>query len=149
MIIDSLSESEKYFGLHPLFKQAFEYVIASYDTIVEGRYDILDNNQLYVMVSDGQLRKKEESPLEAHNSYIDIQIPLSKPESYGWRSRNRCYEEQAEYNKQKDIIFYDDAPTSYIVAEPGEFVLFFPEDAHAPMVGKGAIKKIVIKIAVK
>ena len=29
---------------------------------------------------------------------------------------------------------------------PGEFVIFFPEDAHAPCIGNGKMKKMVVKV---
>ena len=29
---------------------------------------------------------------------------------------------------------------------PGEFVIFFPEDAHAPCIGEGVIRKMVAKV---
>ena len=37
--------------------------------------------------------------------------------------------------------------TQWII-RPGQFVIFFPEDAHAPNIGIGRHKKLCIKIAV-
>ena len=31
---------------------------------------------------------------------------------------------------------------------PGEFIIFSPEDGHAPLIGEGEIKKIIIKVVV-
>ncbi|PIZ99843.1 MAG: YhcH/YjgK/YiaL family protein, partial [Candidatus Levybacteria bacterium CG_4_10_14_0_2_um_filter_35_8] len=28
------------------------------------------------------------------------------------------------------------------------FCIFFPEDAHAPLVGKGQVRKVIFKVAV-
>ena len=30
----------------------------------------------------------------------------------------------------------------------GQFAIFFPEDVHAPMIGEGTIKKLVIKVKI-
>jgi YhcH/YjgK/YiaL family protein len=30
----------------------------------------------------------------------------------------------------------------------GQFAIFFPEDVHAPMIGEGEIKKVVIKVKI-
>jgi beta-galactosidase beta subunit len=30
----------------------------------------------------------------------------------------------------------------------GQFVIFFPEDVHAPMIGDAEIKKLVIKVKI-
>jgi energy-dependent translational throttle protein EttA len=48
----------------------------------------------------------------------------------------------------RDIRFFNDAPSSWIATPPGSFCLFFPEDAHAPLVSAGRIRKVVVKIAV-
>ncbi|MBP8115537.1 MAG: YhcH/YjgK/YiaL family protein, partial [Chitinophagaceae bacterium] len=34
----------------------------------------------------------------------------------------------------------------YFQLTNGQFVIFFPEDVHAPMIGEGDIKKLVIKV---
>jgi len=31
---------------------------------------------------------------------------------------------------------------------PDHFCIFFPEDAHAPLVGKGQVRKVIFKVAV-
>jgi beta-galactosidase beta subunit len=31
----------------------------------------------------------------------------------------------------------------------GSFAIFFPEDAHAPLAGRGALTKAIVKIAVR
>ena len=49
---------------------------------------------------------------------------------------------------QKDIRFYDDVPQTYYEVTPGQFTLLFPEDAHAPMVGEGTIRKVIVKVRV-
>ena len=66
----------------------------------------------------------------------------------GWTSIEHCTNEIDSYNPEKDIIFYADKPTTYITVNPGEFVIFFPEDGHAPAIGNGPIKKAVVKVLV-
>ena len=44
--------------------------------------------------------------------------------------------------------FFDDEPASWIATPAGAFCLFFPDDAHAPLVSAGFIRKVVVKIAV-
>ena len=52
------------------------------------------------------------------------------------------------FDVQKDIRFYDDVPQTYYEVTPGQFTLLFPEDAHAPMVGEGTIRKVIVKVRV-
>ena len=43
MIIDTLQNAAKYYGVHPLFKQAFEYIAAqNLDAIEIGKFDFAD-----------------------------------------------------------------------------------------------------------
>jgi YhcH/YjgK/YiaL family protein len=51
------------------------------------------------------------------------------------------------YDPGRDIEFFTDRPDVWIPVKPGQFVVFFPEDAHAPLVGAGEIHKIVVKVA--
>jgi BASS family bile acid:Na+ symporter len=54
----------------------------------------------------------------------------------------------ASIDCKEDLIFYKDSVDTYIMASAGQFVVFFPEDVHAPGIGFGHIKKGVIKILV-
>ena len=47
------------------------------------------------------------------------------------------------------IGFFNDQPKSWTPVSAGSFVIFFPQDAHAPLVGGGEIHKAVLKIAVE
>ena len=148
MIIDSLKNTERYEYLNPLFKKAFDYVktldIASF---VAGKIE-LDGKNLFVNANATVLKKKEDAPLETHIEYIDIQIPLDVAESYGWKDIEKCTSISSPYDSEKDLAFYSDKPTTYFTLQPGEFVIFFPEDAHAPCVGEGEIKKLIIKVKI-
>ena len=52
-------------------------------------------------------------------------------------------------NTQKDVMFYDDEPSTYFTLGEGEIGIFFPQDAHAPLVGDGRVKKAVVKVKVE
>ena len=45
-----------------------------------------------------------------------------------------------------DFTFYRDPVERVFTLSPGEFVIFFPEDAHAPCIGEGVIRKMVAKV---
>jgi YhcH/YjgK/YiaL family protein len=53
------------------------------------------------------------------------------------------------YDADKDIGFFKDQPDSWTPVPPGSFVIFFPQDAHAPLVSSGELHKVVLKIAVE
>ena len=76
---------------------------------------------------------------------IDIQIPFNVPESMGYTPRTDLDEQP--YNAEKDITFYDGLAQQYITVHPGMFVIFFPQDAHAPCVSEASeIRKVIFKV---
>ena len=85
--------------------------------------------------------------VEVHNKYIDIQILISgAEEAFGWADRSTLTEPKEEFNAEKDIQFFEDAPQTYYTMRPGQFTILLPEDAHAPIIGEGKIKKLIAKI---
>lgn len=146
MVHDSLKNAAAYFQLDSHFKQAFDYIINNdLSKMTPGKF-FLDGDNLYISIMEIEGKKKEVANIEAHKKYIDIQVILTGQETMGWTAIENCREETGPYDFDKDIIFFKDKPTSYITVNPGEFAIFFPEDGHAPAIGDGPIKKIVIKV---
>jgi YhcH/YjgK/YiaL family protein len=150
MILGSLKNTETTEKLHPLFKKAFDYLKAVDMAALpaDGTKIELDGNRLFLFVSEYQGKKQEDAKAEAHQRYIDIQVPIKGVELMGWKGLSECNEIQMPYNPEKDLIFYGDAVSSYVQVSPGEFAVFFPEDVHAPGIGFGTIKKAVVKVLV-
>jgi len=149
MILDSLKNAPVYLHLNSLFNQAFDFIEKNDPTNMEpGKY-VLDGDFLTITIAEINGKKQDSAKLEAHNKYIDIQIVLRGQETMGWAALERCPNEMAPYNPEKDITFYLDKPTTYLTVNPGEFVVFFPEDAHAPAIGNGPIKKAIVKVLVQ
>ncbi|MEI7455950.1 MAG: YhcH/YjgK/YiaL family protein [Nitrosomonadales bacterium] len=148
MIFSALSQSERYASLHPLFARVFDY-IRDTDLYAQppGRYNI-QGDDLIAIVEHVTGRTKEMARLEAHQRYIDIQLVLDGDETMGWKPLADCYNPVGEHSIERDILFFLDAPASWIAVPPDHFCIFFPEDAHAPLVGTGPIRKVIFKIAV-
>ena len=150
MILDSLSSASKYASLNPLFSKAFAY-IASVDlaSLEPGKFDI-DGDNLRGIVSDknGMTAAESTAKFECHNAHIDIQVCISGKETMGWKPRSTCVSPRGEYNADKDVLFYEDAPDMFFGMTDNQFVIFYPEDVHAPMIGEGPIKKLVIKVKI-
>lgn len=147
MIIDTLANADKYTSLHPLFAKALEYVRATdLDAIEDGKYEISEGLKSIVSTKIGMTAQESEAKFECHNNNIDIQICIKGTETFGWKSRNSCTKLKGEYNPEKDILFFNDEPSMHFTLTSGEFVIFYPEDVHAPMIGEDEIKKMVIKV---
>jgi YhcH/YjgK/YiaL family protein len=146
MIIDSLKNADKYIGLHPRFAKAFEFIKSQDLTAIEvGKFPI-EGDALHASVSNKDGVTAADAKFEAHNNFIDIQVCPSGRETLGWKPRQKCVEVKTEYNPEKDVIFYADKPDTYFELNEGQFAIFYPEDVHAPMIGEGPIKKLVVKV---
>lgn len=146
MIFDTLNNAEKYYGMHPRFEKAFDYLKqASLADIPDGKYEI-DGDRIFVMIQKGMGQPKSEAKLESHRKYIDIQYVISGTDEMGWRATSTCESIETPYDQEKDIAFYNDEPQTWAKIGPGSFTIFTPDDAHAPMVSDSEIRKAVIKV---
>ncbi len=149
MIIDTLANASKYSSLHPLFAPAFDF-IHSQDlaSLPIGVSDIGDGLKMIVSVGNGKTQAASLEKFECHDLNIDIQICVSGLETIGWKPREKCHLPKGDYNPEKDVRFFNDSPDMYFQLTDNQFGIFYPEDVHAPMIGEGEIKKIVIKVKI-
>ena len=149
IIINKLQHAERYYKMHPTFERAFDFL--RQDNLAElpaGRHEI-DGDCLFCMISKSPGRTRAEAKLEAHRKYIDIQYVIAGIDEMGWRPTADCKLIDTSYDADNDIEFFKDQPDSWTPVPAGTFVIFFPQDAHAPLVGSGEIHKAVLKIAVE
>jgi biofilm protein TabA len=148
MIFDVLANAHRYETLHPLFPQAFAFLRETdLMALAPGRYPI-EGEALFAIIQEADGRARADAQLECHRKYIDIQLVLQGTDEMGWKPLHECREPVAEYSDKRDIRFFFDASASWITVPAGAYCVFFPEDAHAPLVGTGPIRKVVLKIAV-
>ncbi|WP_207497223.1 YhcH/YjgK/YiaL family protein [Aridibaculum aurantiacum] len=148
MIIDSLTNAERYAQLHPRFAKAFEWIKnQNLETIEVGKYPI-DGPELHASVSQKDGYTRDTAKFECHNNWIDIQVCPTGKEQQGWTARERVTTPAGEYNAEKDVTFFTDKPETYFTLQAGQFVIYWPEDVHAPQIGEGPIKKLVVKVKI-
>lgn len=149
MIIDTLQNAPKYFSVHPLFKQAFDYIASQNLAAVEvGKFDIGEGLKVITNIAPGKTTEASVSKFECHNKNIDIQLCIKGVETMGWKPREKCVTPNGAFNEEKDVQLYHDTPDTFFKLTDGQFVIFFPEDVHAPMIGEGEISKMVIKVKI-
>lgn len=129
-------------AIHFLKKTDF----ASYQ---EGVYSMEDSNDYY-QVLDLETNEIEDNRIEAHEKYIDIQLLVKGKEKIGVIDRSKLNKVKEDHLRERDILFYDEAPgINFIEMKAGDFLVFFPEDAHMPscaLNGKSKIRKVVYKL---
>lgn len=149
MIVDSLQNAAKYFGLHPNFKKAFHYVDQTdISTLKEGAFEIAEGLKVIVIVGQGATKEESIKGFECHDKNIDIQISIKGPETFAWKPREKCISPNGEYSDERDVRFFHDKPDMFFELQEKQFAILFPEDVHAAMIGEGTLKKIVIKVKI-
>lgn len=147
MIIDAGAFCQDYKSLHPLFERAFRFLAeADLRAFAPGRHPV-DGDRLYLSIDHAQGRGRAGARLEAHRRYIDIQYTIEGDEEIGWMPLASCGAMTEPFNDAKDVGFFETRPTSWLSVPEGTFVVFFPRDAHAPLAGRGAVKKAIMKVA--
>jgi len=149
MIIDTIANASKYFSVHPLFAKAFEYIEQTdLANAPDGKLDITEGLKAIFSDKAGTTAEASVGKFECHNKNIDIQLCINGVETIGWKPREKCMTENGGYNPEKDVQLYNEQPDMYFQLTNGQFAIFFPEDVHAPMIGAGEIKKLVIKVKI-
>ena len=149
MILAHIEDSERYFSLHPLFKQLFDYVKTHDLSQVPAERITLDGERLFINVADASLKSPEEQVLEVHRRYIDVHFPLSSNEVMGWSPLQGLQTESVNpFNDEDDYAVYAETAQTYLTIRPGEFVIVWPEDAHAPIIGEGKLRKLIAKVLI-
>ena len=104
---------------------------------------------MYVSIDHLQGRGREGARLEAHRRYIDIQFTINGHEEIGWKPLGDWSAATAvAFDAARDVTFFSDRPDSWLSLPAGHFAIFFPDDAHAPLAGRGSLKKAIVKIAI-
>jgi len=132
---------------NPHFRKAVAWLKThELKTLAPGKYEI-DGTNCWASVSDAPLKPvADEMTYEVHAKYIDIQAPLSGPETFG------ICETPAQtppVDPEKDYVLFP-AKGRAVTLVPGEFAVFFPKTgAHAPQHaadGATSVRKIVVKV---
>ena len=148
MVIDTLSRTARYAVLHEHLARAFEFLTtADLKSLPVGGIP-LDGNRLFVSIDHVEGRGRERARLEAHRRYIDIQVTIAGTEHIGWRSLAHCRNPDGVFDADRDIGFFGDQPETWLVIPEQHFVIFFPDDAHAPLAGAGPLTKAIVKVEI-
>lgn len=148
MILDILENAHRYLALYKGFARAFDFLLRpDLKDLPVGKYEI-DVDRVYAIVSKEHGRRKEDALLETHEKYIDIQLVLAGTDDMGWKPKSLCKHPFGEYNQKNDEQIFTDEPDTWLSTKSGAFAIFFPEDAHMPLISSGQLHKVIVKVAV-
>ena len=144
MLIDYLPNAERYCPIHPGLAGGFAFLRrADLAQLPDGRHEI-DAERVFAVVSRGQGRGREQSLLEAHRRYLDIQLVLQGAETISWAPL-RTLRPKESYSVEKDLVFLDGPEAGSVTLQQGWFALFYPEDAHKPCCHPGRPADVLFK----
>lgn len=149
MIKDKLKNSQTYYGISENLKKGFEWLKNNdLKALPDGKYKIKNEN---IFANIQSYITKDAAPYEAHKRYIDIQYMISGTEKVGVTDYTNCTTTE-KYNEEKDVEFLENNQSDfYQILEEGDFLIFFPQDAHQPSLDaeqKLNVKKVIVKVQI-
>ena len=149
MIFDSLNNAEKYYVLGEKIKKGFEFLKnTDLKNLKDGKYEI-EGADIFANVQTLKTKNKTEAKWEAHRKYIDIQYLIKGVECMGYGLEHNFKDVVEKYDETKDIEFLNGDKYNFINLEENDFVIFYPDDIHAPMLcvnENQEIKKVIVKV---
>jgi len=146
MYLAKLAHAKRIYPLNEQFEKIFDY-LRNHDllTMPLGRIE-LDGDAVFINNALEDAVSQASQVLEVHQQYLDIHILLEGHERIGWKALEDLSVLKQAYDAQKDFALYDEQPSTFVDLYPGDMAIVFPEDAHAPIIGEGKIRKAVVKI---
>jgi YhcH/YjgK/YiaL family protein len=153
-IPDESIDKEEFINLYSAnperWQKAFQFLAdTDLKNLAVGRYE-LEGKDLYINISEYNTKNEEDAKCEAHLKYVDIQYLISGEEKMGIAPLSDT-KEATPYNEEKDIYFMKPNSEKYYLANPTNFFIFFPGDAHRPSVKvkeNVPVKKAVVKLKI-
>jgi YhcH/YjgK/YiaL family protein len=145
MIIDNLTNCEKYESLHKDFKLVFDFLKNNDLSKLECGKHQLKGDDVFFNLQEYETKPTQK--LEAHKKYIDIQVVATGEEFMGYTNiENTTISE--DYDPIKDVMFLN-GKVDKLLATNKNFLIFYPEDAHMPALSVNEaqhVKKAIFKI---
>ena len=146
MIRDNIKYCDTYIGLNDTFAKVFNALKELNSGTPAGRIDIDEN--AWINVNDVQKEQGEDFLFEDHKKYLDIHYVIKGEEQFAY-SVIDSLDSEKEYNDADDYELLK-GEGEVISLKEGDFCIVYPQDAHAPFVGKSdVLKKAVAKVKIK
>lgn len=152
-IKDAIANADRYAKLNPHFAKAFAFMRrGDLATLAPGRYDIVPGKCWATVGVGTNIVALSERIAEVHRDFIDIQLPVSGPETIGVaEALDTHLAAMGGFNCEKDFGLLK-TEVEPLVLRPGEFAILFPPRClHAPgCLAEGTTlphRKVVIKVA--
>jgi biofilm protein TabA len=148
VILDILTNRQRYGGMHPGIGRALDYLSKTDFTGMADRRQAIDGDEIYALLMTYNSEPETVRSFEAHRRYIDVQFILAGRETIFWVPTEELAA-TGDYSDEKDIVFLSGEARARLQLTPGSFAVFYPEDAHKPNCAWDAperVRKVVVKV---
>lgn len=148
MITDKLINLKKYpeFAVYADDMLAFVERVEK-ENLEDGRYELQGEN-LFALLQSYETKKYEDTRMETHKVYNDLQYVVSGEEYIYWSPIDELTVEE-DRTPDADLVFYKSEPAKGSnLLTAGMFGAYFPWDGHRPSAAAGEsapVRKIVFK----
>lgn len=119
----------------------------NFKELAPGRYELGDGH--YMNIDEAKTEPIEARKYESHRLYADIQLSIIGQEYVGYAPLCEMGEPTEVYD-ERDLYFYGVKEEGLLIPlVEDRFVVLYPEDAHRPLIARGAagaVKKAIIKV---
>ena len=150
MIYANKADFARYCAVHPRFQKAFDAMLAlAAQPFEKGRHEV-DGDEIFINAAEYDTKPQENSIFEAHRKYVDIMLMLEGEERIGCKPVDTLANSTQPYDEAGDALIAGmEKEFASIYMTPGDMVVFFPEDGHAPGMdwqGTSHVKKLIAKV---
>lgn len=146
MVLANINDFSNYQSLNPHFKTLIDY-LNGHNLLSEDLGKIVvDGDNVYIHNIRAEGMSADSQVLEMHKKYIDVHILLEGRETIGIKDLARISTFSKAYDEISECALSQEKADCYIEMMPGDIMICFPEDAHAPAIGNGVIRKAIAKV---
>ena len=148
MVLDNINDFSNYQSLNPHFKTLINY-LKGHNLLYEDLGKIaVDGEKVYINNIKVEGISADAQVLEMHRKYIDVHILLEGRETIGIKALSKIATFSKAYDEMSECALSQERADCYIEMTPGDILICFPEDAHAPAIGNAVIRKAIAKVIV-
>lgn len=152
MILDTFANAKRYFKLSPGLAEVLEAIGSLLPSHFPAERMSLRGEDAYLLFAEYDTHDRKKGCIEAHRTYLDVMYMVEGEETVYIKPTDRLRHIVQPYHSDKDALLAEiDEDVSAIRLEAGNFLILFPEDAHAPGCyadEKKHIKKIIGKVRI-
>lgn len=145
MIYGKLTRLERFMGINSNLDAAIERLQTTDLSALPAGKNALVSDAAYV--NRVSYQTQEENVMEAHFKTLDIHIVLAGEEQIGVADADELTE--IKRDEAEDYRLLSGRFDALLTLRPGDFLLAFPEDAHAPKLsvnGAAQVEKAIVKV---